>query len=132
VCLTPAGGPACCAGPGTACVAPCGMDQAGTCGGTCPSGATCEALETASGPCRCVSGLGGPCGGFILPPPPVCAPGLVCQQSNPDIGGVCVAATCLPYGASGCAQTSDCCHPCGNGTIAPCAVCLGGSCVGAP
>ena len=133
ICLTPAGGPACCAGPGTACVEPCGMDQAGTCGGTCPSGGTCEALasNSATGACGCVSGVGGPCGGFILPRT-VCAPGLVCRQSNPDVMGVCVAPTCLPFGAQGCAQTAVCCQPCGNGVIAPCAVCIGGACLATP
>ncbi len=132
ICLTPAGASTCCAGPGTLCVEPCGVDQAGTCGGTCPSGATCETLPTGAVTCGCVSGVGGPCGGFIFPPPPVCAPGLVCQQVNPDVMGVCVVPTCIPFGAPGCTQTADCCQPCGNGTIAPCAVCLQGSCIGAP
>jgi hypothetical protein len=111
----------------------CGADAAGVCGGTCPTGATCESLPTAATPtCRCVSGLGGPCGGFVFPPPPVCAPGLVCQQTNPDVPGVCVNPTCVPFSANGCTQTSDCCEPCTVLQRAPCAVCLQGQCVGTP
>jgi hypothetical protein len=132
VCTAPSGAPACCPGPGTSCAEPCGVDVSGTCGGTCPSGATCESLQDAAATCRCVSGVGGPCGGFVYPPPPVCAPGLVCQQVNPDVTGVCVAPTCIPFFQPGCSQTSDCCQPCGPGVIAPCAVCLQGSCMGVP
>jgi hypothetical protein len=61
-----------------------------------------------------------------------CAPGLVCKQDNPDVMGVCVASTCIPFFTAGCTQTTDCCQPCGVGVIAPCAVCIQGSCVGAP
>ena len=107
---------------------PCGADASGVCGGTCLSGAACESLPTAPGGCGCVSGVGGPCGGFIVDPP-VCAAGLVCQQTNPDVSGVCVVPNCIPLFASGCSQTSDCCTPCGT---APCAVCIQGTCVGAP
>ncbi len=132
VCVTPAGGATCCAGPGTSCAQPCGMDASGTCGGTCPSGAACESMPSAARPCGCVSGVGGPCGGFILPPPPVCAPGLICKQVNPDVTGVCIEPPCLPFGAPGCTQTSDCCEPCTIVGKAPCAVCIQGACVGAP
>jgi hypothetical protein len=112
---------------------PCGADAGGMCGGTCPTGATCESLPTAASPtCRCVSGLGGPCGGNISALPPVCDPGLVCQQTNPDVTGVCVQATCIPFFANGCTQTSDCCEPCTVLNRAPCAVCLDGQCVGTP
>lgn len=111
---------------------PCGADAGGVCGGTCPTGATCETLPAAAPMCRCVSGLGGPCGGNIFPLPPVCGPGLVCKQSNPDVVGVCVQATCIPFFANGCAQTSDCCDPCTVLQRAPCAVCLQGQCVGTP
>jgi hypothetical protein len=69
----------------------CGIDAGGMCAGTCPTGAACEPASVAgTSPCRCVSGLGGPCGGNISPLPPICGPGLVCQQSNPDVTGVCV------------------------------------------
>ena len=131
ICLTAAGAPACCPGPAALCARPCGTDPSGICGGTCPSGATCETLPTAVGGCGCVSSVGGQCGGFIVGPP-VCAEGLVCQQSNPDITGVCVVRKCIPLFASGCAQTSDCCEPCGNGRRPPCGVCIHGTCIGAP
>jgi hypothetical protein len=64
--------------------------------------------------------------------PPVCGPGLVCQQSNPDVTGVCVQATCIPFFMNGCTQTGDCCEPCTVLRRAPCAVCLQGQCVGTP
>ena len=132
VCTTAAGEPSCCGGPTGLCVRACAADSAGTCGGACPGGGKCEMLPGAQAACGCVSGAGGPCGGNIFAPPPVCAPGLVCQQSLPDATGVCVAPNCIPLFASGCLQTSDCCEPCGNGTRPPCAVCLNGTCVGAP
>ena len=131
ICLTAAGAPACCPGPAALCARPCGADASGVCGGTCPAGATCDPLPNAAGGCGCVSGVGGPCGGFIVDPP-VCAAGLVCQQSNPDVTGVCVVPKCIPLFTSGCSQTSDCCTPCGNGTSPPCGVCINGSCIGAP
>jgi hypothetical protein len=127
-----------CTSSGTTCACvpvtpPCGADTGGMCGGTCPTGAICEQLATAATPtCRCVSGLGGPCGGNISSVPPVCSPGLICQQSNPDVTGVCVQATCIPFFANGCTQTSDCCEPCTVLQRAPCAVCLQGQCVGTP
>jgi hypothetical protein len=112
---------------------PCGADAGGVCGGACPTGATCEVLPAAAiSTCRCVSGPGGPCGGNIFPLPPVCGPGLVCQQSNPDVTGVCVQGSCIPFFASGCAQTADCCEPCTVLQQAPCAVCLHGRCAGTP
>jgi hypothetical protein len=132
VCLTSAGASACCPGPAALCARPCGTDVSGSCGGTCPPGATCETLPTAQASCGCVSEVGGPCGGNIFAPPPVCAPGLVCQQSLPDVTGVCVKPTCIPFFAAGCTQTSDCCQPCGSDTRAPCAVCSQGTCVGTP
>ena len=132
VCVTASGTSTCCRGPGELCVPPCGADAAGTCGGVCPPGADCEIQPTAQAGCGCVSGAGGPCGGNVFSPPPVCASGLVCQQRLPDAIGVCVTPNCVPLFASGCSQTSDCCVPCGNGTRAPCAVCLNGTCVGAP
>jgi hypothetical protein len=113
-------------------VRPCGAAGDGTCGGFCPANAKCESLGTTALACGCVSGVGGPCGGNVLSPPPVCAPGLVCQQAIPDATGVCVEPGCIPFFQSGCSQTSDCCRPCVAGTIAPCAVCLQGTCVGAP
>jgi len=136
ICLSPEGALTCCPGPAALCVRPCGSDAAGACGGTCPSGASCESLPGAT-TCGCVSGVGGPCGGNLFVPPPVCAAGLVCQQTNPDATGVCVTTTtttmpCIPFFQSGCSVTSDCCQPCGAGIIAPCAVCLQGQCVGAP
>jgi hypothetical protein len=133
VCLDATGAPNCCPGPANLCVRPCGADASGVCGGTCPVGATCESLGTAAPQsCRCVSGLGGPCGGNIFPLPPVCAPGLVCQQSNPDVTGVCVQGSCIPFFADGCTETSDCCSPCTVLHRAPCAVCLQGRCDGTP
>lgn len=134
VCLAPNGASTCCPGPSALCVRPCGLDTAaGTCGGSCPTGATCESIRMTSAPaCRCVSGLGGPCGGNIFPPPLVCAPGLVCQQVNPDATGVCVAANCVPFAQSGCTQTSDCCEPCTLLQRAPCAVCILGVCSPTP
>jgi hypothetical protein len=132
ICVTAAGAPACCPGPAALCVRPCGGDASGACGGICPTGATCESLPTAPTFCACVSDVGGPCSGNIFAPPPVCAPGLVCQQSLPDITGVCVKPNCIPFFTAGCSQTSDCCHPCLAGTRAPCAVCLRGTCVGTP
>lgn len=131
VCLTATGAPGCCPGPAALC-ARCGADASGACGGTCPAGATCESLSSAQAPCGCVSDVGGPCGGNILAPPPVCAPGLVCQQSLPDITGVCVKPTCIPFFTAGCSQTADCCQPCGPDTRAPCAICSQGTCVGTP
>jgi hypothetical protein len=132
ICLTAAGAPSCCPGPAALCARPCGAAASGACGGTCPAGATCGTLPTAQAACDCISDVGGPCGGNILAPPSVCAPGLVCQHSNPDVTGVCVVPNCIPLFASGCSQTSDCCTPCGNGTSPPCGVCLNGSCIGAP
>jgi hypothetical protein len=131
VCADATGAATCCPGPAALCVKPCGADAAGACGGLCPSGASCESVPGAA-TCGCVSGPGGPCGGNILVPPPVCAPGLVCQQSNPDATGVCVAANCIPLSSSGCTQTADCCEPCLGGRAAPCGVCSQGVCVGAP
>jgi hypothetical protein len=111
----------------------CGVDAGGMCAGTCPTGAACEPASVAgTSPCRCVSGLGGPCGGNISPLPPICGPGLVCQQSNPDVTGVCVQGSCIPFFADGCTQTSDCCSPCTVLQRAPCAVCLQGRCDGTP
>ena len=130
ICAGPGGAATCCPGPAAVCVPACGATAAGTCGGACPSGAMCEASAAAT--CGCVSGLGGPCGGNILDPPPVCAAGLVCQRSNPDVTGVCVASDCIPFFQPGCTQTADCCEPCLGGRIAPCAVCLQGVCYGAP
>ena len=131
ICLSADGAHRCCGGPADLCIRPCGADAAGTCGGSCPSGATCDALPDAQG-CGCVAGVGGPCGGNILGPPPVCAAGLTCVQPLPDVTGVCEAANCVPFFASGCSQTPDCCEPCGNGRRPPCAVCISGTCVGAP
>ncbi len=132
ICATATGEPSCCGGPAALCVRACAADSAGTCGGACPGGGKCEILPGSPVACGCVSGAGGPCGGNVFAPPPVCAPGLVCQQSLPDATGVCVAPNCIALFASGCSQTSDCCEPCGNGTRPPCAVCLNGTCVGAP
>ena len=132
ICATASGTPTCCTRPGELCVHPCGTDATGACGGFCPFRATCAVQPTAQAGCGCVSGAGGPCGGNLFVPPPVCAAGLVCQQHVPDAIGVCVVPNCIPLSASGCTQTSDCCVPCGNGTHAPCAVCLNGTCVGAP
>jgi hypothetical protein len=131
VCADPAGGASCCPGPAALCVKPCGL-AGGVCGGSCPSGATCEAGASTAAACRCVSGEGGPCGGNVFAPPPVCAPGLVCKQANPDATGTCEPAQCIPFFQDGCSTTADCCEPCGNGRIAPCAVCLNGRCEGAP
>jgi hypothetical protein len=132
LCVDPTGALTCCPGPAALCTRPCGPEASGMCGGTCPAGATCESLATGSATCGCVSGVGGPCGGNTLAPPPVCAPGLVCQQSNADATGVCVTPTCIPFFATGCTQTSDCCEPCTVLQRAPCAVCLQGQCVGTP
>lgn len=140
VCLGVAGGLGCCPGPSALCIRQCGDDGSGVCGGSCPFGATCSS-GSGSTACDCVSDVGGPCGGNIFMTPLVCAPGLVCRQILPDVTGICVnpSATtttlpngCTPFFQSGCSQTSDCCQPCGNGTIAPCAVCLAGRCVGVP
>jgi hypothetical protein len=134
ICVDPTSGSSCC-GPGPACVPPaCGAVVGGTCGGSCPFRATCEPLPTASavGGCQCVSSEGGPCGGNVDMPPAVCAPGLVCQQANPDATGVCVVPGCVPLFTSGCTQTSDCCEPCSRLGRAPCGVCVQGFCSGAP
>jgi hypothetical protein len=132
ICLTSAGLPGCCGGPSETCVAPCGSDANGSCGGFCPAGGSCESVSGATAGCGCVSGPGGPCGGNILNPPPVCAPGLVCRQILPDVVGQCENPGCVPLFSSGCTETADCCQPCGNGTGPPCGVCLHGTCVGAP
>lgn len=132
LCFSPGGEQTCCPGPSALCVAPCGIDAAGVCGGSCPFGASCQSSVGSNDACGCVSGPGGPCGGNILAPPPVCAPGLVCHQSLPDVTGYCEKADCVPLFASGCSATADCCEPCGNGTHAPCGVCLNGICEGAP
>jgi hypothetical protein len=132
ICLTAAGTPACCPGPSVLCARLCGADASGACGGTCPSGAICESLPAAQASCGCVSDAGGPCGGNIFAPPLVCAPGLLCQQSLPDITGICVKPDCIPFFTAGCSQTSDCCQPCLAGARAPCAVCNQGTCVGTP
>jgi hypothetical protein len=134
ICASPQGGLTCCPGPSALCVRPsCGLDSSGTCGGACPGASACEPLPVPADPtCRCVSSVGGPCGGNILSLPPVCAPGLVCEQSNPDVTGVCEAPGCIPFFMPGCTQTSDCCEPCTVLHRAPCAVCLQGECVGAP
>jgi hypothetical protein len=132
ICVTAAGVPACCPGPAALCAKPCGVDAAGTCGGVCPFGSTCDALSNADTPCACVSGPGGPCGGNIFAPEPVCAPGLVCRQALPDVTGYCEKPDCIPLFTAGCTDTSDCCQPCENGTRAPCGVCSNGTCEGAP
>ena len=113
-------------------VGSCGSEADGSCGGSCPLGASCESVSGAAAACQCVSGPGGPCGGNILAPPPICAPGLVCHQSSPDIIGYCEKPDCVPLFTSGCSQTADCCEPCENGTHAPCGVCSNGTCEGAP
>lgn len=112
VCAAANGTVSCCPGPSALCVKPCGSDASGTCGGSCPTGSSCT-TSTAANPCGCVSPLGGPCGGNILVPPPVCAPGLVCEQSNPDVTGVCVE----PCG-SGAMCGGPCTRPCADGTEA--------------
>jgi hypothetical protein len=132
LCLTEAGEQTCCPGPSALCVNPCGADAAGTCGGFCPLGAKCEASTISNAACACVSGPGGPCGGNVFAPPPVCAPALVCQRSAPDVTGYCEKADCVPLFASGCSETADCCKPCEDGTDAPCGVCVNGTCEGAP
>jgi len=131
ICLC-ADGVNCCPDVGPCGAPPCGAEAGGTCGGRCPAGTTCESLPAAAATCGCVSGVGGPCGGNILNPPPVCAPGLVCQQTNPDATGVCVEPGCIPFFGTGCTQTADCCEPCTVLQRAPCAVCLQGMCSGAP
>jgi hypothetical protein len=134
ICVDAASGSSCC-GPGPSCIAPtCGAVTDPTCGGSCPFRATCEAVPTATAVegCRCISSEGGPCGGNIDMPPAVCASGLVCQQTNPDVTGVCVVAGCVPLGTSGCTQTPDCCEPCSRLGRAPCGVCNQGVCFGAP
>ena len=131
ICLN-AAGESCCSGPASLCVAACGADAAGSCGGSCPVGANCQASPSSNATCSCVSGPGGPCGGNIYAQPPVCAPGLVCRQALPDVVGFCEKPNCVPLFASGCSDTSDCCQPCENGTHAPCGVCLNGTCEGAP
>jgi len=131
VCLNAAGGEGCCAGPSALCVRPCGSDATGTCGGACPYGASCQSAS-ATKDCLCVSGPGGPCGGNVFDSAPVCAPGLVCRQSLPDATGHCEKPDCVPLFTSGCSDTTDCCEPCGNGSIAPCGVCLNGTCEGVP
>jgi hypothetical protein len=141
ICLDPSATQSCCPGPAALCVHPttttlptggCGPTPFATCAGECPGGSACEPGPATGSFCRCVSGAGGPCGGNILRPPPVCAPGLVCKQVNPDVTGTCESPTCIPFFTSGCTQTTDCCEPCAPGRIAPCAVCLQGECVGAP
>jgi hypothetical protein len=132
LCVDPAGVSACCPGPSTLCARPCGSEADGTCGGLCPDGATCEPFDFGVAACACVSGVGGPCGGFISSPPPVCAPGLTCKQPLPDVMGTCVADGCIPLFTSGCAETSDCCFPCSTLGRAPCAVCSQGQCLGTP
>jgi hypothetical protein len=55
----------------------------------CPPGSTCQTVPGAV-TCRCVSGLGGPCAGFVVNPP-VCASPLICKLNPiPDTGGVCI------------------------------------------
>ena len=132
LCLTPTGEQTCCPGPAAFCGTPCGSDATGACGGSCPFGASCESGSSANRPCACVSGPGGPCGGNVLASPPVCAPGLSCHQTLPDVTGYCEKSGCVPLFTSGCSQTADCCEPCGNGTHAPCGVCINGTCEGAP
>ena len=132
LCVSASGDRSCCPGPAAFCAAPCGSDAAGVCGGVCPTGARCESASSANGACGCVSGPGGPCGGNIFAPPPVCAAGLVCHQTLPDVTGYCEKADCVPLFTTGCSQTADCCEPCENGTHAPCGVCSDGTCKGVP
>jgi hypothetical protein len=142
LCLDPSATQNCCPGPAALCMHPtttttlptggCGPTPFGTCGGQCPTSSTCTRGPVNGSFCQCVSGPGGPCGGNIQNPPPVCAPGLVCQQTNPDVTGVCVSSACIPFFTGGCAETTDCCEPCVGGRIAPCAVCVQGTCLGAP
>src|SRR5262249_32379113 len=64
MCFNAAGASTCCPGPSALCVRPCGIGVDGSCGGTCPEGATCEPMRAGSA-CGCISGPGGPCGGNI-------------------------------------------------------------------
>ena len=128
LCVGPQGTASCCPGPAALCAPPCGVDANGTCGGQCAPGSSCTSVPGAN-TCGCVSGVGGPCGGNILNPPPVCAPGLLCQQVNPDITGVCVEP------GNGCGAGNMCVGPCkvpcADGTIAV-GTCSGGADATAP
>ncbi len=113
VCLDASATQTCCPGPAALCVRPtttttptdvCGATPFGTCGGACPASSACRRGPTAAASCGCVSGIGGPCGGNILAPPPVCDAGLVCQHANPDVTGVCVLPT------QPCGDTSPLCN----------------------
>ena len=74
----------------------------------------------------CGADASGTCGGF-------CPNGETCEKTADATTCGCVSTTsCIPFFQSGCSSTSDCCQPCGNGIIAPCAVCLQGVCEGAP
>ncbi len=107
LCVDPAGVASCCPGPSAVCAGPCGSDANGSCGGICPPGASCTSRPNGD-TCGCVSPLGGPCGGNVFTPPPVCAPGLVCKQRNPDVTGVCVAPPCGSDATCGGSCTISC------------------------
>jgi hypothetical protein len=104
ICVGPQGASTCCPGPAALCVKPCGGDPTTACGGPCPDAAACMEAPDGDG-CACVSQIGGPCGGNIFIRA-VCAPGLVCQQGNPDATGVCVDPE------RPCANSKTCSGPC--------------------
>jgi hypothetical protein len=111
---------------------PCTADHCAD--GTCTHGCICLSAAGAPACCPgpaamcaqpCGSDAAGTCGG-------VCPADETCEPSPAAAGACGCVSTCIPFFTPGCTQTSDCCQPCGNGTIAPCAVCLQGTCVGAP
>ena len=117
ICVGPQGAATCCPGPSALCERPCAGDASGICGGNCPRGATCTTPPDGSA-CGCVSSLGGPCGGNVFTPAPVCAAGLVCKQPHPDAVGICVAADDDPCSAAQNGCGGPCTRTCADGTAA--------------
>jgi hypothetical protein len=88
----------------------------------CDDGNGCSVDRCVDGACEHVCICVGPTGVAT------CCPGPAALCVRPTT----TTLPCIPFFQNGCSTSADCCEPCGNGRIAPCAVCIGGTCVGAP
>ena len=92
VCVAPTGAAACCPGPGTTCVQPCGPSADGTCGGTCPVGDECGPSATG---CACAPGVR-LCGDTFPTCNGTCPVGTSCESLTGAL-----ACQCVPQGCGG-------------------------------
>ena len=116
-----------CRNPNEFCSAACPSSTTTTLPG-CQSDADCDDHNGCSVD-RCVDGT---CQYVCVCVDPVgsatCCPGPAALCAHPTTTTI----PCIPFFESGCSATSDCCEPCIPGRVPPCAVCLQGTCAGAP